>query len=88
MFTIVNRYWIFLYSFPTFKGLIKGSYNGTYFLAFREIKSPAVPERQASTFTVELLLPDALLQEYSDCTLDRLAKFTSLPLGIEILKQA
>ncbi len=56
------------------------------YLKAHTLFSPAVYERQANTFAVELLLPDALLQEYPDCTLDRLAKFAGLPPGMSIFK--
>lgn len=56
------------------------------YLKAHTLFSPAVYERQANTFAVELLLPDALLQEYPECTLDRLAKFAGLPPGMEIFK--
>lgn len=56
------------------------------YLRAHTLFSPAVYERQANTFAVELLLPDALLQEYPECTLDRLAKFAGLPPGMEIFK--
>lgn len=56
------------------------------YLRAHTLFSPAVYERQANTFAVELLLPDALLYEYPDCTLDRLAKFAGLPPGMESFK--
>lgn len=56
------------------------------YLRAHTLFSPAVYERQANTFAVELLLPDVLLQEYPECTLDRLAKFAGLPPGMEIFK--
>nr|DAF40040.1 MAG TPA: IrrE protein [Caudoviricetes sp.] len=56
------------------------------YLKAHTLFSPAVYERQANTFAVELLLPDILLREYPDCTLDRLAKFAGLPPGMSIFK--
>ena len=36
-------------------------------------------ERQANTFAVELLLPDDLLREYSDCSIYQLAASVGVP---------
>lgn len=44
-------------------------------------------EREASTFAVELLLPDELLQEYADYSLYSVARLAGIPQGMEQLKR-
>lgn len=56
------------------------------YLRAHTLFSPAVYERQANTFAVELLLPDSLLREYPEISLDRLARAAGLPEGMEHLK--
>lgn len=56
------------------------------YLRAHTLFSPAVYERQANTFAVELLLPDSLLREHSDCSLDHLARSVGIPAGMEHLK--
>ena len=41
-------------------------------------------ERQANTFAVKLLLPDDLLDEYSDINFAALAKSNGIPDGLEV----
>lgn len=56
------------------------------YLRAHTLFSPAVYERQANTFAVELLMPDALLLEHPDCSLDHLARSVGIPAGMEHLK--
>ena len=44
-------------------------------------------EREADTFAVELLLPDHLIQEYEDCSLESIASFYHVPKEILHLKR-
>lgn len=44
-------------------------------------------EREASTFAVELLLPDSLVMEYPDCPLNTLAQMVGVPLALAGLKK-
>lgn len=45
-------------------------------------------KRQATTFAVELLLPDDLLDECSDINFAAIAKSNGIPDGLEVLKKA
>lgn len=56
------------------------------YLRAHTLFSPSIYERQANTFAVELLLPDELLREHPDCSLDHLARAAGLPAGMEYLK--
>ena len=44
-------------------------------------------EREASTFAVELLLPDDLVREYPEYSLERLGKIAGIPLDLCSLKK-
>lgn len=44
-------------------------------------------EREASTFTVELLLPDDLIREYPEYTLSHLGKIAGIPHELCLLKK-
>lgn len=56
------------------------------YLRAHTLFSPAVYERQANTFAVELLLPDDMIREHPECSLDHLARSAGLPYGMEHLK--
>lgn len=59
----------------------------TPFLKKHTLFSTAKIEREANTFAVELLLPDSLLQEHSDCSLFNIAKCVGIPKKLMELKQ-
>lgn len=59
----------------------------TPFLKRHTLFSTAKIEREANTFAVELLLPDSLLQEHSDCSLFNIAKCVGVPKKLIVLKQ-
>lgn len=56
------------------------------YLRAHTLFSPSIYERQANSFAVELLLPDDLLREHPDCSLDHLARAAGIPPGMEVLK--
>ncbi|WP_425057663.1 hypothetical protein SCACP_21830 [Sporomusa carbonis] len=58
---------------------IKHSDMNTPFLKRHTLFSTDKIERQANTFAVELLLPDEILREYSDCSLYNIAKNVGIP---------
>lgn len=65
-------------------------YVNTPFLKRYTLFSTAKIEREANTFAVELLLPDSLLQDYSDCSLNNIAKCVGVPdklVEFKILKK-
>lgn len=43
-------------------------------------------ERQANTFAVELLMPDALMKDYEGFSASDIARFAGIPEGMELLK--
>lgn len=56
------------------------------YLRAHTLFSPAIYERQANIFAVELLMPDDLIKEMSGCTLDKIAKSMGIPDGLVYLK--
>ena len=58
----------------------------TPFLKRHTLFSTSKIERQANTFAVELLLPDSLLREYSDCSIINIAKNQGVPEKLIQLK--
>lgn len=58
----------------------------TPFLNAYTLYSVGKIERQANTFAVELLLPDAYISEYNNCNIFHLAQSVGIPLGMEHLK--
>lgn len=59
----------------------------TPFLKRHTLFSVSKIEREANTFAVELLLPDALLQEHNECCLYNIAKTVGIPDKLITLKQ-
>lgn len=59
----------------------------TPFLSAYTLFSVAKIERQANTFAVELLLPDSLLQEYPESSIQDIARLAGIPRGMEGLKR-
>jgi Zn-dependent peptidase ImmA (M78 family) len=59
----------------------------TPFLKRNTLFSVKRVEREANTFAVELLLPDKLLDEYSDCGLSNIAENVGIPNELINLKK-
>lgn len=56
------------------------------YLKAHTLFSPAIYERQANTFAVELLMPDDFIKEMPGCTLDKIARSVGIPKNLEHLK--
>lgn len=56
------------------------------FLKSHTLYSTNKYERQANTFAVELLVPDSLLEEYPECSAQRICAEAGIPYGLEPLK--
>lgn len=59
----------------------------TPFLKEHTLFSTDKIEREASTFAVELLLPDQILQEHSECCIHSIAKSVGIPDKLVSLKR-